>query len=141
MGRPDDEAETATQGPSVKAVSEFITDNWTSAGVYARGSGEDFLQLILPNRLTDFPAFLAEVEQCAGQGSKTVFVATNEECRLDVSLGSRYDSGTNPLVRTGYSTAVILFFGMFSGILATIATLLFAVPRMGGGGAAGTAAV
>ena len=119
MGHPGDEAENAAQGPSVKAVSEFITENWTSSGVYARGSGEDFLQLILPNRLTDFPAFLAEVDQCAGQGSKTVFVATNEECRLDVYLGSRRQR-SDPMVGPA-STAVIYFRHVGS---ATIATLL-----------------
>ena len=130
MGHSVDEEPDGNTGPSVKAMSEYMTSNWTSSGVYVRGSGEDFLQLILPNRMPLFPAFLADVEQCAGQGSKTVFVATNEECRLDVYLGSRYDNGANPLARTGYSTATTLLFGILSGILATIATLVLVVPRM-----------
>ena len=37
-----------TRGRRWKAMSEYMTSNWTSSGVYVRGSGEDFLQLILP---------------------------------------------------------------------------------------------
>lgn len=130
MGHSIDEEADAVKGPSVKAVSEFITDNWTALGVYARGSGEDFCQFILPNRMPDFPSFIAEVAQCAGQGSKTVFVATNEECRLDVYLGSRYDSGANPLARSGYSTMTILVCGILFGILATFGVLTVAAPMI-----------
>ena len=128
MGSDNHEtAAAADEGPTVKAVVDHITDNWTSSGVYARGSGDEFLQVVLPNRMVCFPSFLAEVEQCAGTGSRVVYVATNEETRLDVYLGSRYDDGRNPLAtRSGPSTIKILVIGMFAGIVSAFAVLFFA---------------
>lgn len=128
MGSDNHEEDAAfAEGPTVKAVVEHITENWTSAGVYARGSGDEFLQVVLPNRMVCFPSFLAEVEQCAGAGSRVVYVATNEETRLDVYLGSRYDDGRNPLaVRSGPSTIKVLIIGMFVGIVSAFAVLFFA---------------
>jgi len=109
---------------------EHITNEYTSKGVYPRGSGEDFLQVVLPNRMSGFPAFLAEIEQCAGSGSQIVFVATTEETRLDIYLGARYESGS-PIARQKASTGWPLLLGLLLGFLLTLLLPLFLGSRPG----------
>lgn len=116
MGSEDDAPISHGEGPTVKALVDHITTNFTSVGVYPRGSGEDFLQVVLPNRMAGFPAFLSELEQCAGSGSQIVFVATTEETRLDIYLGTRYDSGS-PIARQKGSSARSLCYGVLLGVL------------------------
>ena len=105
-----------------------MSTNFTAVGVYARGSGEDFVQIVLPQRMSGFPAFIKELSQCAGLGSQIVFVATSEETRLDVYLGSRYDSGGRI---PGQKPSVYgpLFAGVLLGLLvALLAVYMVAAP-------------
>lgn len=119
MGSDDDAPLSGGEGPTVKALVDHITANFTSDGVYPRGSGDDFLQVVLPNRMAGFPAFLAELEQCAGSGSQIVFVATSDETRLDIFLGARYESG-NPIGRQKGSSSRSLCYGVLLGIIVSL---------------------
>ena len=101
-----------------------MSANFTAVGVYARGSGEDFVQIVLPQRMSGFPAFIKELSQCAGMGSQIVFVATSEETRLDVYLGSRYDSG-GPIVAANRSIYIPLFAGIILGLLVAVVAIFF----------------
>ncbi len=119
MGGRSDEDVSDGKVPTVKAVVEHITNEYTANGVYPRGSGEDFLQVVLPNRMPGFPAFLREIEQCAGTGSQICFVATTDETRLDIYLGSRYESGS-PIARQQGSTTWPLLIGLLLGFFLSV---------------------
>ena len=130
MGSEGDEA-TSDGCPTVKALIDHVTTNFTSVGVYARGSGEDFVQIVLPNRMSGFPAFLQELSQCAGKGSQIVYVATSEETRLDVYLGSRFENGS-PIPGQKQSVYGPLFAGVLLGLLvALLAAYMVAAPAVG----------
>ena len=116
MGSDCDE-KTSCEGPSVESVVSHVESAWTYAGVYPRGRGDGFVQIVLPNRMDEITTFLTELSQCAGIGSQIVYVATSEETRLDVYLGSRFDSGS-PIVRQSKTSIVgTLLAGIFLGLI------------------------
>jgi len=122
MGHVDAEAAV----PTAKGLADHLTQNWTAEGVYPRGTGDGFLSIVLPSRFDLFPTFIDEVRQLAGRGSRIVFVATSEETRLDVYLGSRYEDGANPIKASGPSTCRLVMLGCFSGLVSAIGLLAVA---------------
>lgn len=117
-----EEPETASV-PSAAALAEHITSNWTSDGVYPRGIGDGFLSIVLPNRFDMFTAFLDDVRQLAGRGSRIVYVSNSDETRLDVYLGSKFEDGANPMVKSGPSMCRIIMLGAASGLISAFGIL------------------